>query len=476
MIFSRGARLLARARSGAVAVIYALCFMAILIVVGFAVDFSLHRGENIRVQSALDMAGLAAARHLTANPNATDAELVQIAQDYFDVDTGGSNVIAMHTVQLTRNPGTAMLEVSVKGDMETGISHIFGHDTLPLSAGAHIGYGTVAPIEIALVLDTSHSMSAPASGGTRISVLEEAVTEMIDAAVVDGRDDVRMSIVPFQTYVNVGLDKRGEPWLNVQADVSLDMGEICRPTDEWRADNCTIEFVDCDGRDGITLGSNICSRDVCPIWDQDTMPRVCEPLTQDFTWFGCVQSRPSPNDLLDDFYATTPVVGIISQSAGSCAEPIQELSSDKGQLIVAAESLRANGETYIPAGLMWGLRTLSSDAPFAEGSAEPNARKMLVLMSDGENTMGATATGEHEDTVPIAIANGVTDDACNFIKGEGVAVYTIAFDVSDFDTTALLRNCATNTEMFYEADDADEMKSAFEAITNQIPREVALYR
>lgn len=199
-------------------------------------------------------------------------------------------------------------------------------------------------------------------------------------------------------------------------------------------------------------------------------------MIQDFTWFGCVQSRPSPNDLLDDRYATTPVVGIVTLSAGSCAEPIQELSSDKNELIRAAETLRANGETYIPAGLMWGLRTLSSQAPFSEGNAAPNTRKMLVLMSDGENTIGATASGEHEDTVPVQNANWATDDACNFIKSQGIGIYTIAFDISDVDTTTLLRNCATNTDMFYEADNADEMKAAFETITNQIPREVALYR
>lgn len=53
-------------------------------------------------------------------------------------------------------------------------------------------------------------------------------------------------------------------------------------------------------------------------------------------------------------------------------------------------------------------------------------------------------------------------------------IITVAFDLDDEDTVDRLRNCATSNEYFYEAQDNSQLSSAFDAITKQISKEIAL--
>ena len=108
--------------------------------------------------------------------------------------------------------------------------------------------------------------------------------------------------------------------------------------------------------------------------------------------------------------AAKPIPGLPNVK---CSRPLTRLTNVKADQLAAIDALTAMGETYIPAGLVWGWRTLSTEVPFQDGA--PNtpgtrARKILVLMTDGENTRsvsGATHDGSDSDGRQHDVGNPV---------------------------------------------------------------------
>jgi hypothetical protein len=124
------------------------------------------------------------------------------------------------------------------------------------------------------------------------------------------------------------------------------------------------------------------------------------------------------------------------------------------------------GRTYMAPGLMWGWRTLSPTAPFNDGSPKTGparARKVLVLMSDGGNTVSANAPF-HSDR-NIADADATTEAVCTNIKNDGVEIYTVAFEVTNNSSLDLLRRCASSPNThFFNAVDSNQLLAAFQRI------------
>ncbi|MEC9368553.1 MAG: hypothetical protein VX871_07650, partial [Pseudomonadota bacterium] len=61
-----------------------------------------------------------------------------------------------------------------------------------------------------------------------------------------------------------------------------------------------------------------------------------------------------------------------------------------------------------------------------------------------------------------------TSEACTNVKAAGITVYTIAFDLDDADTVALLRNCASGSSRAFSINNGDALISIFEAIAGEI--------
>ncbi len=150
----------------------------------------------------------------------------------------------------------------------------------------------------------------------------------------------------------------------------------------------------------------------------------------------------------------------------TCANAIVPLTDNKTVVKAAINALAASGETYIPAGLMWGWNVLSPAAPFTEGapydSNNRKPRKALVLMTDGVNTKSLNGTMHNGNSQ--ANADGVTTAMCNQIRNAGIEIFTIAFMVTQAATQNMLRGCATSGDNFFNATDAAALQAAFERI------------
>ncbi|NQY14083.1 MAG: VWA domain-containing protein [Henriciella sp.] len=122
---------------------------------------------------------------------------------------------------------------------------------------------------------------------------------------------------------------------------------------------------------------------------------------------------------------------------------------------------------------------LTGNAPFPadqsiSGFAASGGLKTIILMSDGANTLAPEVTGQIEDDLDGSIANPNTREICRTIKGRGVEIYTVAYNITDIDTAALLEACASSESRFFAASSTDELKAVFEQITKQLQRDIAV--
>ncbi len=452
---------LLKGRSGNATIFFAISFLIAIIIIGATQDVDRHQTFEDKMQHAVNVAVVSTARSAT-NPNIQDAQLNALAQEYFDAAIKVPSSVELADVAFYRNGDQIHLQVD--GMMRTNSLSLLGQSALPLSSDAMAIFDKTSAAEIALVLDTSFSMTGP-----RLEALQSAASEMIDTLIGPQNNAIKMSIVPFATYVNVGTDKRGEPWLSVEPD-RTGVSENCTIPEDWYQSHCRRESYEC-ARDGV---ARTCKKWVCLPGDIEHAPQVCSATEWNQSWHGCVKSRKSPLNIADQDYLDQPIIGIVTRDAAACPAPIQELSSDAYELKSAVQALTADQDTYIASGLMWGLRTLSASAPFDE--AEPYAetlsrqgRKALVLMSDGANTRSPTFNGLHSGR-DQRLADQITEDVCKAIKSEGIELYTIAFEIEDEDTKKLLRQCATQRDFYFDARNAEALQKAFEKISTNFAR------
>ena len=172
-------------------------------------------------------------------------------------------------------------------------------------------------------------------------------------------------------------------------------------------------------------------------------------------------------------------------------KPILPLSTAKATVKARINEMAAKGMTSIGEGAAWGWRTLSPGAPFAEGrpyGAEEN-QKVLVLMTDGQNTYtpnskflksqydlygfvarGQLGTTSTNSSTLTAAMDARTLQTCQNIKGAGIIVYTVAFQIpgDEGDALTLLKNCASDSEKYFAPNTESELLNAFNAIGKDI--------
>ena len=200
-----------------------------------------------------------------------------------------------------------------------------------------------------------------------------------------------------------------------------------------------------------------------------------------------------------DKYANNVWASGGSPNSNCTAKPILPLTNKKSEIVTALGGMQANGYTNITEGLMWGLRVISPGAPFTEGKAygTKDHHKIIILLTDGKNEYpsdryasgsdmvesqndnksyfgpyGYAASGRLVDTTNKytyqSKMNERTTEACNAVKDEDIELFTITFELNDPDTEALMRDCATAPDMYYNSPSTSRLNSVFQAIATRI--------
>ena len=391
---------------GATALIFAMSAVPTVGAMGIALDYMRAGMAHSRLQAAVDSAALAAG----ASDNVNTSELIGLVKDYIRVNGAGLSGFTVKSITRSTNDNGDVV-VTANGVMNTLVMRILGIDEVDINAQTRVARTIINRAEIAMVLDTTGSMA-----GSKLSTLQDAAKTLIDNSLKANEDSalplVKIGIVPFAQYVNVGVSWRNASWISVPADSG----------------------------------------------------------TQ--TFHGCVGSRNYPDNVRDQNYDTNPVPGLMNIT---CPSEITNLTTDKDTLDSAVDALYASGYTYIGAGLMWGWRLVSPDAPFAKGIAYEDmdkqklkTKKFVILMTDGENTR-APSYPKHDST-SNSLANNLTQEVCTNIKASNIQIFTVAFQVSDGTTLNMLQTCASSKNYAFNAQDSGALVMAFQSISNQISR------
>lgn len=449
-MIAQGSAAFVRDERGGMAVVFATSLTALLLTSGVAIDYARLQDVRSQLQRDLDAAVLGAA----TDPRAGETPQAS-AQRYFStnwVDKFGAYTVAVNVARSADNRITGQASVRVP----TTLMALAGIEDVLVDAASEVEL-TGQDVEVSLVLDTTASMA-----GTKLAALQSAAKSLIDTAyeLPDAQDHIRIGLVPFSQYVNVGISNRGASWLTVANDSSIEHTDCRTVTPVIGTSNCRMETF-YSHNDGVPYSyqAEVCDN----LYGPETTD--CTPWTEVNTWNGCVGSRNNPLDVEDEDYANK-VPGLMNTA---CGAPIAPLTNDTDALKTQIDGLIATGDTYIPAGLMWGWSTLSKEAPFeeAKGYGEETAglpvRKIMVLMTDGANTLYPSYP-YHATELSGAQANTLTDQLCANIKDAGIEIYTVAFEVGDEDVKDRLRSCASSLTKFFDAPTPEDLGAAFRNI------------
>jgi len=584
----RATRSMLRDRAGNVAMMWALMGTVLIGLVGLTVDFTRAQGIRNAMQNAADGAALVAER----SSNMSMGARTQAARAFFDAEVGDMIGNVTFTVTQLADGGH---RVDASAPMPMSLARIISDNPWTIAVAAEAQANASPPIEVALVLDNTGSMS------NDMQALRDAASDLAgDLLSLDG-DTVRVALVPFVAQVNIGNQASHLAWID-QTGAAPYNGEILEDRSiAHRARNTTVGSANytgsnCEALSGTPTGytgpyqitwrrgggGSGGATNRCYAWtpaDGISHLQLFDLISNE-EWKGCVEARPEPYDITDaapttsnpdtmfvpffwldttDNYSNsyfTDTVGNISgatmttsmgSTAGStqqqqqarmfnpfkyrnnnaslsnsapsvrgpnrgCPTPIVPLTSNNStiQTNIAAMRHWSGGGTNQAEGLAWGWRVLSPGAPFTEGeafnAARDNVRKVIVLMSDGENTnvgsdpvmasdysaynhlglwrdlddgniLSQLVGGILRGILPPQYRRNISNSSnyvtyinsreaqlCSNIKNAGIEIYTVIFRETDQATENLMRSCASSTSHFYRADNAQELAQAFDAI------------
>lgn len=430
--------------SGQFGIMLALSIMMLVGGLATAIDLSNAYSARQRLQDTTDQISLYAARTKITDP----AKLTQAAQDYLALNYPGTTGSQIKINKVVRVGDTVNIDAT--DTIKTDFAHMIGYKTLDVQVNSSATYAERSA-DIAFVLDSTGSMS-----GAKITTLKKSANELIDTLEGYEAEQIRVAVVPFSNYVNVGLKRRNSNWLNVPKDGVVTAPEKCEMRSKVISKtNCRKVKTTCTN-DGV---SSTCYKTKCDV-KRGPKEEVCYTPSYKAKWQGCVGSRNEPlNEQAS--YSGKKIPGLMGNI---CGTEIRPLTTKLKQAKKTINALEAKGNTYMPSGLVWGWRVLNEDAPLTEAAKgkKKNTDKVMILMTDGENTR--SKGGDWHEIKDGTQADAATARLCDNVKDDDIQIYTIAYEISDSGTRNLVKNCASQNNMFFEAKNAKDLEKAFKVI------------
>jgi Flp pilus assembly protein TadG len=449
----------AKDRRGSIVVIFALVLIPVLAAVGAAIDFSRAGNAKNRLQTSLDAALLAAARDATLDDNQKIAFAQSMFTANFDLGYGLQPATPVITIS---SSGT--VTGTVNASLDTVMLGIVGLTTLQVSAASEVQIATVADGEIVLVLDYSGSMSYYG----KYQAMRDAATDFVNQITNNGANtNVKIGLVPFSQEVYGSIESDyivneapGGTWTNCTAD---------RRNSYNIQDTTPVAGID-DSKWGLLCSGGSSSLENLP--NSNRFAFLDNLLTNNIILVGDEDDEDEEDE--DDEDGGGGGGGGSCDAYTTCSNypsrslVIQPLTSDHASVISQLSAMTPYAGTHIALGLAFGWHLISPNPPWTQGVAynDPDVVKAIVLLSDGDQTIGGWGPGGSNS---VSQAESNLEVMCEAIKAQGVTVVTIAFDISPGATEDRLRNCATSTAYFFaDIDNGTELTAAFQSIANQL--------
>ncbi|NMG39014.1 hypothetical protein GRZ55_07150 [Chelativorans sp. ZYF759] len=300
-----------RSTSGNFAMMFAGVLPVMLGAVGMAVDTANLMNVKAQLQNAADVGVLVASRE-----GATQTQRRNLFTQYLHANAGGKGVtIASSDVEIEAGINHLRVDGRVTANVDLFFLHHLGVQQVSVVAST---FRSTKSMEIAVVLDNTGSM-----GQAGINALKKASHALVDA-VETGRapdQDVRISLVPFVTAVNILGEGYDPAWIDMTGRSLyngwnfLDANLRNRRRNGERLDRLPEGFGSNDTGTGYGGGQAcnnngvsaeaIAKRERCLA---DNYPHHMYLFEQSKTpWKGCVEARPYPyNFTLEPPHPTRP--------------------------------------------------------------------------------------------------------------------------------------------------------------------------
>lgn len=383
------------------ATIFALSAIPLVVAAGAAIDISRAYIVENRLNAALDAAALA----VGGATGKTQAQLEEIAQAYFDANYPAEKLGFPGAVMVVQSGSDVILTASA--ELPTSLMGIVGIDTLSVGASSQVTRQG-RKLELALVLDVTGSMS---SGG-RMTALKDAAKLLLqileDSGAPEG--EIKVSIVPFDTAINVGKSNKNESWL------------------KW-----TYE-----------------ARDTSSWWGGLTTVKV-----KSNKWKGCVIDRDQDYDTQNTIPTSSDTTKYPADGDSCNIPEVLPLTENWTTLNSKINELDPNGNTNTTIGLAWGWNMLTPGHPLSTAAASADdLDKVIVFLTDGQNT-------ENRWTKSGGSIDDRTEEVCDNMRAASIKVYTIRTIQGN---ATLLKNCATKPEMYFDVTQTSQLTEVFTSI------------
>ncbi len=219
-------------------------------------------------------------------------------------------------------------------------------------------------------------------------------------------------------------------------------------------------------------------------------PDYCDPDSSNYE--ECLQERVCKYDGVNGWNFNDRGEG---PNLNCTANALTPMTTNQSALLAAVTAMYSpqspTAYTNIEQGIVWGWRVLSESEPFTEGRpyGEVGNHKILIVMTDGANTyvdqntfnksqymafnyvyhgyLDVTETNPDNDDI-VEEMDERTLEVCANIHDTEITVYTIAFQVNDDDAEAIIEQCASDENKWFDADDNDELIAVFRLIAQDI--------
>jgi Flp pilus assembly protein TadG len=409
-------------RKAGVAPILALGIVPLIGAVGAAVDYSRASAVRTSMQAALDSTALMLskdAKNLSIEQRNTKATA------YFTAlfNRPEATDVSITEQMATLDAGSFSLSITGAAKMNTMFWRLMGQQQFNITATGEVVWG-IKKLNLALALDNTGSMASSGKMTALKTAAHNLLTTLQTAATTPG--DVQVSIVPFATDVNVGT-------ANVSAD--------------W------IDWSDWNAANGTCSSTSYTTQSSCT-----SHSKVWTPANHS-TWNGCVYDRDQNNDVLNTAtVAGSPATMFRAHQASACPASMMPLSYDWTALNNKVDAMTPTGNTNVTIGMALAWQTLSPVAPFSAPAPTPSMEKVLILLTDGDNTQNRWSSTQ-------SAIDARTQKVCDNAKADNIQVYTVRVIQGN---ATLLKNCASNPNMYYEVSQASQLDSVFTSIAQKL--------
>ena len=408
-------------RRGGVAPMLGLAIIPIVGLMGAAVDYSRANAVRTSMQAAADTTALMLSQETSG---LSDEALGEKATQYFTAVFNQPQVLDLQVTPTLQSPqqGSFSLKVSSTGTIKTVFVGLLGTSQINIFASSEVVWG-MKKLNLALALDNTGSMASSGKMTALKQAAHNLLTTLKNAEKTPG--DIKVSIIPFAVDVNVGTSNVSSSWIDWT---------------DWNAVNGSCS------KDKYDTQSECLDHD--KTWTADNHNK----------WKACVNDRDQNNDVLNTATGSASSTKYRAHQASACPAAMMPLSTDWTALNNKIDAMTPTGNTNVTIGMQMAWQSLSPVAPFNAPAPAPDLDKVIILLTDGENT-------QNRWTSSATSIDARTQKACDNAKADNIKVYTVR--VIEGNAT-LLKNCATKPDMYYDVDQASELNGVFTSIAQNL--------